>query len=110
MIFFILGHLLYTVPSQVHRDFSSSKASNPTFCRFYQYYIKMHLQFSDQLDQRHFRKRFIPWKAFDSTPQRVNLHKFTNYCQLTHLAAIQLHESLRDSREIDSQGMYQLYR
>ena len=49
--FFIFGQLLCTVPSQVHPDFSSSKASDPTF------YVKMHLHLSDQLDKR---KRFIP--------------------------------------------------
>ena len=33
-IFFIFGHLLYRLPSQVHHEFSSSKASDPTFVGF----------------------------------------------------------------------------
>ena len=51
---------MYTLPAQVHRDFSSSKASDPTFCLLYQYYIKSHIHFSDQLGQRDFLKRFVP--------------------------------------------------
>ena len=59
-LFHIFEHLQYTIPSQVDGDFSSSKASDPMFCQFYQYHIKMHLHFTDQLDQRYFLKHFIP--------------------------------------------------
>ena len=80
MIYFIFGHLLCAVPFHVHRDFSRSEASDPTFFGFYQYYIKMNLHFSDHVEQRHFHFLDGVWKSSITCP-----HKFTNYCHINAL-------------------------